>query len=75
MKQQFTYVIVSKADAENNWAMLNHSTSLSWDQIKKSTDDLWLFKTKDRVPNIIFESYRWYTTEEILTELEDVKWE
>ena len=71
------YIIVPKADAENNYTMLNHSTSRQESETKKTTDESnWIFEAKD-ADNIdpVFDPYQWYTHTEILTELEtDEAW-
>jgi hypothetical protein len=72
-----TFIIVPKADAENNWSMLNHSLSKTWAQVKVTSDgECYLFKVAGDEPHGVFDSYQWYTKEEIQAVLDgDSKWD
>jgi hypothetical protein len=70
------YVIVPAADGLNNYTMLNHSTSLSFSEVRTDSSGNYLFEAKDgNNVNSVFDSYRWYSQEEIREEIKKVEWQ
>lgn len=69
------YIIVPSQDAFDNYTMLNHSTSRSFDSVRKNNlQTKYLFEAKEESPHSVFDPYRWYSESEIVQELNQAEW-
>lgn len=77
-KDKKVYVIVPVADALNNYAMLNASTSKNFDDVRKNdvagAVTKYLFEATEPVDDV-FSSYQWYDIDEIRIEMEKSEWQ
>ena len=70
------FIIVPVEDAWENYTMLNHSNSNSFDEVRKNSDETkYLFESKTSDPHEVFNGYKWYNDQQIKVELEKVEWQ
>lgn len=70
------YAIVPSADAADNYEMLNHSFSRSFDEVRKNNDETkYLFEFDTNLQHSVFDAYQWYNKTEILAELDNAEWQ